>query len=563
MQNLPHFKGLKVKAWFLIGLLILMMPLILLAQTTIVITDEDIQANQKEYWTSNNVYVLDGLVFVEEGAELHIEAGTVIKGKSNPTNNDNTSALIIAQGAKIFAEGTANAPIIFTAESDDLNDQTDLSISDRGLWGGLIILGKAAINTSSGVGQIEGIDPNEPRAAYGGGSNPDDGDSSGVLRYVSIRHGGSEIAPGDEINGLTLGAVGSGTMIEYVEVISNLDDGVEWFGGTVNIKYLVSAFNADDGVDYDEGFRGKGQFWFVLQGEDFAGRCAEQDGGTTPEDGQPYSIPVISNATYLGPGVEAFPQGDGGEQLIFRDNAGGKYYNSIFTEYNGGQGGIAIRVEDLTSGEDSRSRLESGDLVLSNNIWWNFGAGNTLDLFAPQEFVRTHLTNNNNQVVDPQLTNISSCNADIDPRPKPNGPAASGAVDVNDDFFENVDYYGAFDPNKPLWTDGWTAVSQYGTVTDIEEELTYQPVTNYYIIKNYPNPFNPTTTIECNLPVSGKVKIEIYNAVGQKVATLLDAYQSAGTYKTVWTAKNMPSGIYFYKLTAKDQVLTNKMILLK
>ncbi|NIV13710.1 MAG: T9SS C-terminal target domain-containing protein, partial [Aliifodinibius sp.] len=330
-------------------MLLLLSSFVLFAQNVVTVVDDDIQAGQQVNWTSDNEYLLDGLVFVESGAELTIQSGTVIKGKANPSTGDNTSALIIARDAKLYAAGTALEPIIFTAEIDDITDPNDLATTDRGLWGGVLILGNASINTATGVGQIEGIDPNEPRARYGGGANPDDNDDSGILRYVSIRHGGSEIGPGNEINGLTLGAVGDGTTIEYVEVFSNLDDGFEWFGGTVNTKYLVAAFCGDDGFDYDEGFRGKGQFWFAIQATDNAGRVAEQDGGTNPEDGQPYSTPYIVNATYIGPGVNAFPQGDGGECIIFRDNAGGKYFNTIFTEYNGGQGGAGITIEDLSS----------------------------------------------------------------------------------------------------------------------------------------------------------------------------------------------------------------------
>jgi len=378
------------------------------AQTTITVVDGDIGVADTVYWTANNTYVLDGLVYVDSAAVLHIEAGTVIKGKQPPSTVDNTSALIVARYGKIYAMGTAVRPIIFTAQADNISDPNDLGSDDRGLWGGVIILGNAQINTTSGVGQIEGISTLEPRGSYGGN---DDADNSGTLRYVSIRHGGFEIGSGNEINGLTLGAVGSGTTVEYIEVYSNLDDGYEWFGGTVNTKYLVSAFCADDGFDFDEGWTGKNQFWFALQGTDFAGRLAEQDGGTTPEDGTPFAIPLIYNATYIGPGTGAAPQGDGSEALIFRDNAGGKYYNSIITDYNGQGGGKILTVEDLGSGADSRQRLEAGDLVLSNNIWWGFGAGTSAaDSVAliTQDFARHYFFNtaNNNQIVDPQLRNI-------------------------------------------------------------------------------------------------------------------------------------------------------------
>jgi len=549
---------------FRVLIILMTLTTVTFAQSVITVTDADIAPGATVNWTGNNTYLLDGFVFVEEGAVLNIEAGTVIKGKATPTTGDNASALIISRGAQIFADGTKDNPIIFTAESDDIANPNDLTSADRGLWGGLIILGRADINTTSGVGQVEGIPTTEPRAAYGGGDTPDDAESSGVLRYVSIRHGGAELSPGDEINGLTLGAVGSGTTVEYVEIYSNLDDAVEWFGGTVNTKYLVSAFCGDDGFDFDEGWRGKNQFWFVLQGEDFAGRMAEQDGGTSPEDGLPYAIPQIYNATYIGSGITAFPQGDGSEALIFRDNAGGKYYNSIITEYNGGGGGAGITVEDLESGEDSRARLEGGDLVLSNNIWWNFGDGNDVANIAPQDFVRTHFEANNNQIIDPQINSISRTgDGNLDPRPDPSGPAGSGAVAPTDPFFTTTSYYGAFDPDGLLWIGGWTALS-HNRITDIKvDKITAVIPTEYILTQNYPNPFNPATKIDFSLPKDSDVELTVYNILGQQVEVLINGFRNAGTYELTWDASNLPSGVYIYRLETGSNVISKKMMLLK
>jgi len=533
----------------------------------ITITDADIGPGQTYNMTANNTYLLDGYVFVEDGAVLNIEAGTVIKGKETPTTNDNCSALIIAQGGKIFATGTASDPIIFTAESDDLSIPDDLTFSDRGLWGGILLLGKAIINTTSGIGQVEGIPTTEPRGAYGGGSTPDDNDNSGVMTYVSVRHGGHELGAGsgNEINGITFGAVGSGTTIDHIEVFANFDDGYEWFGGTVNTKYLVSAFCADDGFDYDEGFRGMHQFWFAIKDPiDGGGRMAEQDGGTTPEDGQPYAIPIIYNATYIGPGASSTPQGDGGEAMIFRDNAGGKYYNSIITEYNGGNGGVAITVEDLASGEDSRARLEAGDLLLRNNIWWQFAAGNDLTSIVPQDFVQTHFTANNNQIIDPQLNHISTTyDAMLDPRPNPSGPASSGTEDPTDPFFDNVDYYGAFNPNAFLWTEGWTALSSNGITGVKEKELTNILPGSFDLTQNYPNPFNPSTKIDYSIAEASNVRIAVYDILGREVEVLVDGFRAAGNYELTFDAEDLPSGLYLYTLSAGSTKITKKMTLLK
>ncbi|MEZ4799223.1 MAG: hypothetical protein R2809_05460 [Flavobacteriales bacterium] len=148
-------------------------------------------------------------------------------------------------------------------------------------------MGSATLNSTPGETQIEGIPETEPRGIYGGSNDTDD---SGILRYVSIRHGGTDIGAGNEINGLTLGGVGSGTVIEHIEVFANADDGMEFFGGTARVKWATVAFCGDDSFDYDEGWRGYGQFWFTVQDPaDLSGgdRGGEHDGGTDPEDGMP------------------------------------------------------------------------------------------------------------------------------------------------------------------------------------------------------------------------------------------------------------------------------------
>ncbi len=402
-------------------------------------------------WTSDKTWILDGFVFVNDGQTLTIEAGTVIKGRSG--TGANASALIIAQGGKIKAEGSAEKPIIFTAEADDLSEPLH---GRRGLWGGLILLGKARINTALKRGHIEGIPEDEKRGAYGG---DDDNDNSGVLKYVSIRHGGTEIGQGNEINGLTLGAVGNGTEIDYIEVVYNKDDGYEWFGGTVMCKHLVSAFNGDDSFDYDEGFRGKGQFWFSLQANDAGDRAGEHDGGTEPEDGKPFAIPTIANVTYIGSGANS----SNIDNLTFkiRDNAGSKYYNSIFYDFP--KGALDIEETEAAGDEDSRKRLDSGDIDFRNNLWYSFGKGNDASALCKHDYEQIIFSDQNrrNQIVDPQFANISPDRlSNVDPR-----PAAADVINnlyhISDSDFANTNYKGAFDPNGDLWIKGWTFLSNY------------------------------------------------------------------------------------------------------
>lgn len=532
-----------------------------------VVVTEDITTNTT--WTSDNEYILDGLIFVEEGTDLTIEPGTVIKGKKqdNITTGDGASALIIRRGAKIIAEGTASAPIIFTSEDDDLTRTDDLFASDRGLWGGLILLGKATTNQPTTENLIEGIPP-ELNAAYGG---DDDNDNSGTLKYISIRHGGFSISgvPGDEINGLSMGAVGKGTTIEHIEVFANFDDGYEWWGGTVQCKWLVAAACGDDSFDYDQGFRGKGQYWFSFALPDAAGRGGEHDGGDDDLTGEPFSIPMISNVTYIGSGSAASsldPEGDQNDWGIrFRENAGGKYYNGIITEF----AGSALRID----GAECLERYNNADLTLEGMYFWNFGGGSTWDeLFrAPDDASKPGIISyleSNDHLADPGLVNIAwTPTRALDPRPDVDAAAASGAVEVPDAWFESTSYAGAFAPGNELWTKGWTAIDAYGytanVVTDLEEDVISTTPSSFELAQNYPNPFNPTTKIQFSLPEAAKVKLTVYNILGQQVAELANGQKSAGTYSITWDAADLTSGVYIYRLEAGNQIVTKKMTLLK
>ncbi|MCI0696575.1 T9SS type A sorting domain-containing protein, partial [candidate division KSB1 bacterium] len=382
------------------------------------------------------------------------------------------------------------------------------------------------------------------------------------------RHGGTNIGAANEINGLTMGAVGRGTTIEFIEVYNNADDGYEWFGGTVNTRYLVSAFNDDDGFDYDEGWRGKNQFWFLIQDPLQAGSGGEHDGGTTPEDGQPFAIPIIYNATYIGSGAASGnARNDFG--LNIRDNAGGKYYNSIFTDFFG----RAVQIEDLASGEDSRARLEAGDLVLQNNIFFGFGAGPTPNEYIAQDFTRTYVTNpaNNNRFDNPQLRGISrTTDGGLDPRPAAGSPALTGAATPpNDGFFVSANYLGAFGPNLN-WAADWTLLSALGILTSegggqptkVEERQTSaERPTDFTLSQNYPNPFNPSTSIDYAVAKTGFVRLAVYNVLGQRVATLVEGLRTAGTYTVTWDATGLTTGMYFYRLEARGVVQTRKMLL--
>ena len=412
-------------------------------------------------WSADNEYVLDGLVFVNPGQTLTIEPGTVIRG--TPGQGRRASALVVARDGRIQANGTAAAPIIFTALSDDLDDPDDLFENGQpvvGEWGGVILLGNARTNVVAGEVNIEGIDTSEPRGLYGG---TNDADNSGTMRYVSIRHGGTLIGEGNEINGLTLGAVGSGTTLEYIEVFGNLDDGVEWFGGTAQIKHLAAAFCGDDIFDYDLGFRGKAQYVFGIMGANSGDNGGEHDGGDSDlggdlgEAAQPFAKPTFWNATYIGSG-----NGASNDSRIFniRDNAGGFYHRSLFAEFTRG---VTIEDRNDTEDGDSRARLEAGDLVFDSNVFANVGSGGTVaslfDDYAVE--LTTAETRNNRYVAVTPLVSVGRSTAG-GLNPLPSGSSLTGNLGPapTDSFFDNTSFIGAFGDTN--WLLGWTALDAYG-----------------------------------------------------------------------------------------------------
>ncbi|MDZ7738292.1 MAG: hypothetical protein U5K32_04295 [Bacteroidales bacterium] len=225
-------------------------------------------------WETGKVYILEGRIAVVDGVTLTIEPGVIVKGREG--EGSNATALLIARGAKLMAEGTDSSPIIFTSVADNIlpgeiespNMDTDLN----GLWGGLLILGKAPISADATAVQIEGIPPSDQNGLYGG---TEENDNSGVIRYISIRHGGANIGEGNEINGLTLGGIGSGTTIENVEIIANQDDGIEWFGGKVNVTNAIVWNTGDDAIDTDQSWGGTLDNFIIINPGD---ECFELDG---------------------------------------------------------------------------------------------------------------------------------------------------------------------------------------------------------------------------------------------------------------------------------------------
>ncbi len=247
-------------------------------------------------WETGKVYVLGSRIAVVAGATLTIEPGVIVKGQAG--TGANATALLVARGGKLMAEGTADAPIIFTSVADEIMPgeiaSPNLDPDLNGLWGGVLILGNAPISADAPSVHIEGIPPSDQNGLFGGDNATD---NSGIIRYVSIRHGGTNIGEGNEINGLTLGGVGSGTIIENIEIVANQDDGIEWFGGKVNVKNAVIWNAGDDAVDTDMSWGGTLDNFVVINPGD---ECFELDG---PE-GAMEAGHILKNGSVYADGAE-------------------------------------------------------------------------------------------------------------------------------------------------------------------------------------------------------------------------------------------------------------------
>lgn len=277
-----------------------------------------------------------GMVPVDT-AVLTIEAGTEVKGRTGSFAN-----LIITRGSQIEALGTGSLPIIFSSD-DDGYDGT-------GEWGGLIIHGYAPHNECliADMGAIACNVDSEGESGFGGGYTPDD--NSGTLRYVIVTEGGFEFDIGNEINGISMIGVGSGTTLEYIQVNSNADDGVEFYGGTVNGKYFVLTGNLDDTVDWDEGWQGNLQHILVVQSPDTTGNVIEADTEGTLDF---LSKPTIANATFVGNGSQT-------TGAVFKATSGGFVHHSVFT--------FDAAITDPTTCVNSADAATSGTELVFTNV---------------------------------------------------------------------------------------------------------------------------------------------------------------------------------------------------
>lgn len=287
-------------------------------------------------WTADKIVILGGRITVEAGATLTIEAGTVIKGEAG--NQANATALLVARDGKIDANGTAALPIIFTSVADQITPEMiaagnfsspNLDPSINGLWGGIIVLGNAPISAQNENDedvselQIEGIPTSDSNGLYGGNNAAD---NSGTINYISIRHGGTNIGNGNEINGLTLGGVGSGTTISNVEVVANQDDGIEWFGGTVSASNVLVWNCGDDGLDTDQAWNGTCTNWVIITPQGGSGMELDGPEGVFTQGTNQFTDGTI----YAGSNIDHLIDWDGNTNT----GVSNVYFSGIDAAYN-------------------------------------------------------------------------------------------------------------------------------------------------------------------------------------------------------------------------------------
>jgi len=518
--------------------------------------------------SADTLYVLQGLYYVEAGATINIPAGTIIEGTPAAT-------LVIKRDATIMAEGTASDPIVFTSHQEP-------GFRAPGDWGGVVILGNARHNQPSDP-YIEGgiID-----AQFGG---TDDEDSSGVFKYVRIEYPGYRFELNNEINGLTMGGVGSGTEIHHIQVSYSFDDSFEWFGGTVNVHHLVAFGGTDDEFDTDFGYRGNMQFLFGLKdpynwdpnGQSNGFESDNEDDSSS--QAEPHTHPVISNATLVGPArddswVNNLPPGETFDfSWVTRKSSRISVFNTAFTGY---EYGISLR--------DVYTKQAALDTVLicknvstaawkyKNADWQTAATIHDIDKWDMVDdwYLWTGFANLGNDLRLPSSLMLGSMSSLNYPNPVPQaGSELIGSADfshayLQDALFTPVSYRGAFDPALAMyqqWTASWTNFNPQGFTVDAPEDA---PVFSQ-LLGNFPNPFNPTTEIRFALSDRSAVDIQIFDLQGRLVKDLTHGRLfEAGSHGVQWDGTNttgqaQASGVYFYRMDSDEYSETRKMMLVK
>lgn len=498
----------------------------------------------------DTLYTLTGLYYVEDGYTLTIPAGTVVQG-------DTASTFIVTRGAQLFCNGTAENPVVLTSRQPE-------GSREPGDWGGVILLGKAPVN------KVDPLIEGGIIAGTYGGTDPHD--SSGSITYTRIEFPGYRFQLNNEVNGLTCGGVGDGTVLDHIQVSYSFDDSYEWFGGTVNPRHLVLYGGSDDGFDCDFGFTGEIQYGFALRDPDYSDPTGSQNGFETDNDGAgstdtPLTHPLFSNITFVGPEridsiVGNLPAGHSFKNsMVLRLNSRTSIYNSAVIGYP-----VGISIRDA-----SIANAAADILRLRNVSHQSSGANDTGRWPGINTWFNTAGWDNYGDVARmPSSVGLTDMSDLLDPNPVP-APGSELIGSANFDLvampelanFEVTTYRGAFDPALPMseqWTAGWTNFNPKGTLYTTAVET---PVVRTQLA-NYPNPFNPSTTIRFSVPAAGHVSLKVFDLRGHEVAVLVDGQMNAGEgYEAVFTPKNVASGTYMYRLQGNGFSRTRTMQLVK
>jgi Secretion system C-terminal sorting domain len=463
---------------------------------------------------------------------LTIEAGTLIKA--------NASALVITRGAKIIAKGTETKPIVFTSTKDK-------GKRGPGDWAGLVLLGKAPINVPGGETVIEGgLD-----AVFGKYGGTDPNDNSGIVSYVRIEFAGIAFQQDKEVNSLTIGGVGAGTQIDHVQCSYGGDDAFEWFGGTVNSKYLIAFKTTDDMFDTDFGYNGKNQFLLGVSDPQLAD-ISGSNGFESDNDGQgttnaPLTDAIFSNVTIAGPKIYSstintnFKRGAHIRRASKQD-----VINSVISGFPS-----CFRPENLSVDYLLDGSLSLKNIVLDENKLVDSSKNTTL--IPKFGLVEAKLKTDNNVS---NLATIGFTDAlNFNFIPKANSPLLSGAdFTAANTFFETTTYKGAFGAKD--WTKGWANFDPQNT--DYSKPLAVKEIETLNFAKIFPNPVQNQATLELNLSQNTNLTIQLINYAGQIITSQNNDIQE-GISQTNLQVSNLQNGIYFIKIISNTGVNSLKL----
>jgi len=524
-----------------------------------IIQGKDTLITANTTWDCDTIYFMKGKIYVTNSAELTIQPGTVIFG-----DTITKGALIITRGSKIHAVGTPTCPIVFTSSKR-------VGRRNRGDWGGVIILGRSTTNSPGGVQFIEGL-PQSNLTQFGGGANPDIHDNSGELKYVRIEFAGVALSPNNEINGLTMGGVGDGTLIDFVQVSYSNDDSFEWFGGTVNAKHLIAFRGIDDDFDTDNGFTGKVQFGIGLRDPNVADVSGsngfESDNDASGDGATPQTRAVFSNMTVCA-GSDSATNVNYRNGALPRRNTHIYIYNSIIMGY---PTGISVDGTATNSNVLSDTMIQNNIIAATQSSKWVVSTTNdaaVVNLLRNNAHNRFYFGNDSPGVrlVKPYALGSP------DLRPGAGSPALSGVNWnhiglVNNPFFTHTSYVGALSrKSSENWATVWVnwkptqtdyrvlcACSTQSLASANEEEDAIGAVKGE--TKVYPNPTHGSFNVDLN-GFSGNVTIKVTNMSGAVVYTK----------QTVATAKNIvnvnlnraTAGLYYVTVTDGKYSTTTKV----